>query len=160
MKNSIVVLCLILLTCSLALAASIPDFSGTWTRDGTESDAMATVMDGKMMPVSADLVIKHTEGKIDVESRWTHKASTVKSYLLNGAENSSSDDQGNLTTYIASWEGSRLIIDEKISAKTPFGPAEIIKRSEWSLSDNGSTLTVVEVSGGQFGSSRKQVYHR
>jgi|WetSurSiteA1Bulk_404760.scaffolds.fasta_scaffold03500_2 hypothetical protein len=160
MKRLIVFLCLLIIPCVLGFAAAMPDLSGTWVRDVSKSDAMATLIDGKVMPVSADLVIKQADGRIEVESRWAHKASTSKSYILNGAENGSSDDQGNETAYVASWEGEKLIIDEKIKATTPFGPAEIIKRSEWYLSDSGSTLTVLETSNGQFGSSRKQVYHR
>lgn len=160
MKRSLLFLCLLIIPCMLGFAVAMPDLSGTWIRDVSKSDAMATLLDGKITPVSADLFIKHAEGRIDIESRWTHKAPTAKSYILNGAENGSVDDQGSSTVYVASWDGDKLIIDEKIKAKTPFGPAEIIKRSEWSLSDNGSALTVLEMSGGQFGSSRKQVYHR
>jgi hypothetical protein len=160
MKRSILFLCLLIIPCMLGFAAARPDLNGTWIRDVSKSDAMATLINGKITPVSADLAIKHADGRIDIESRWTHKTPTAKSYILNGAENGLSDDQGNSTTYVASWEGEKLIIDEKIKANTPFGPAEIIKRSEWSLSDNGSTLTVLEMSGGQFGSFRKQVYHR
>ncbi len=160
MKRSILFLCLLIIPCILDLAAASPDFSGAWTRDIIKSDAMATLIGGKITPVSADLVIKHADSKIDIESRWTHKAPTTTSYVLNGAENSASDNQTTSTTYVASWEGEKLIIDEKIIANTPFGSTEIIKRSEWSLSDNGSTLTVLETSSGQLGSSRKQVYHR
>jgi hypothetical protein len=160
MKRSTIFLFLLVIPCILASAAAMPDFSGTWIRDVSKSDAMATLIAGKITPVSADLVIKHADGRIAIESRWTHKASIAKSYILNGAENGSSDDQGNSTVYVASWEGGKLVIDEQIKANTPFGPVEIIKRSEWSVSDNGSTLTVLETSGGQFGSARKQVYHR
>lgn len=160
MKHLILFLCPLIIPCILGFAAAMPDFSGAWIRDVSKSDAMATLIDGKLTPVSADLVIKHADGKIDIESRWTHKAPTTTSYVLNGAENIASDDQTTSTTYVASLDGEKLIIDEKIGANTPFGPAEIIKRSEWSLSDNGLTLTVLETSSGQFGSSRKQVYHR
>jgi len=160
MKRSTLFLCLLIVPFILAFAAAMPDFSGTWIRDVSKSDAMATLIGNKITPVTADLVIKQADGKIDVESRWTHKAPTVNSYLLNGAENSSSDGQGNTTAYVASWEGEKLIIDEKTRANTPFGSAEIIKRSEWSLSDGGTTLTILETSSGPFGSSRKQVYHR
>ena len=160
MKRSTLFLCLLIIPCILVFAAAMPDFSGTWIRDVSKSDAMATLIGDKIAPVTADLVIKHADGKIDIESRWTHKAPTTKSYILNGAENGSSDDQGNSTAYVTSWEGEKLIIDEKIRANTPFGPAEIIKRSEWSLSDDGSTLTILQTSSGPFGSSRKQVYHR
>jgi hypothetical protein len=160
MKRSTLLLCLLIVPCILAFAVAMPDFSGTWIRDGNKSDAMATLIGDKITPVTADLVIKQADGKLDMESRWSHKAPTTQSYILNGAENRASEDQATSTAYVASWEGAKLIIDEKIRSNTPFGPAEIIKRSEWSLSDNGLTLTVLETSGGQLGSSRKQVYHR
>jgi hypothetical protein len=159
MKRSTLFFCLLTIPCVMAFAA-MHDFSGTWIRDVGKSDAMATIIDNKMMPITADLVVKHAAGRIDIESRWAHKASTVKYYLLNGVENPSSDDRGNSTVYVASWEGEKLIIDEKTRAKTPFGQAEIIQRLEWSLSDNGSTLTILQTSSGPFSSSQKQVYHR
>ena len=160
MKRSTLFLYLLIIPCFVVFSAAVPDFSGTWRRDAGTSDAMATEIDGKITPVTADLVINHTNGRIDVESRWSHKAPTAKSYILNGAENNSSDDKGNSTAYVASWDGEKLIIDEKLIANTPFGRTERIKRSEWSLSDGGSTLTIVETTGGQFSSSRKQIYHQ
>jgi hypothetical protein len=160
MKRATLFLCLLITSCFVVFSAAVPDFSGTWIRDAGTSDTMATPIDGKIMAVTADLVIKHADGRIDVESRWIHKAPTAKSYILNGTTNNSADDQGNSTAYVASWEGEKLIIDEKIKANTPFGRTEIIKRSEWSLSDGGATLTILETTDGQFGSSRKQIYHQ
>jgi hypothetical protein len=160
MKRSTLFLSLLIIPCFVIFSAAAPDFSGTWMRDAGTSDAMATLIDGKITPVTADLVIKHANGRIAVESRWIHKAHTAKFYILNGTENNSSDDQGNSTAYVAFLEGEKLIITEKIKTNTPFGRTEAIKRSEWSLSDGGSTLTILETTGGQFGSSRKQIYHQ
>lgn len=160
MRRSTLFLCLLIVPCFLVFSAAMPDFSGTWVRDVSRSDPMATLVGDKITLVTADLVIKHAEGKINVESRWTHKAPTTKTYILNGTENDSSDDQGNSTVYVTSWDEEKLIIDEKFRANTPFGRAEIIQKSEWSLSDDGSTLTILQTSSGPFGSSRKQVYHR
>jgi hypothetical protein len=153
MRRSILFLGLLIIPCILAFAAATLDFSGTWIRDVGSSDAMATLIGEKITPVSADLVIKHADGRINVESRWIHKAPTTKTYILNGAENGPSDDQGNSTAYVTSWDGEKLIIDEKIEANTPFGQAEIIQRSEWSLSDDGSTLTILQTSSDSTGSS-------
>jgi hypothetical protein len=160
MKRSTLFLCLLSIPCFAVFSSAVPNFSGIWMRDAGTSDTMTTLMDGKIIPVTADLVIKHADGRIDVESRWSHKAPTAKSYIFNGTENRSSDDQGNSTAYVTSWEGEKLIINEKIAANTPFGRTEIIKRSEWFLSDSGSTLTILETASGQFGSSRKQIYHQ
>ena len=162
MGHSILFLYLLIAPCILTSAAAIPDFSGTWLRDVESSDAMATLIGDEITPVSADLVINHEDGRIDIETRWTHKAPTAKTYILNDAENNLYDDQGNPITYVTSWDGEKLIIDEKIEANTPFGYTEIIQRSEWSLSDDGATLTILQMSNGPTGSSadRKQVYHR
>jgi hypothetical protein len=108
---------------------------------------------GKITTVTADLVVKHGDGKID--SQWTHRAPTTKSYILNGIENNATDDQSDSTAYVSFWDGERLVIDEKTAANTPFGQTEIIRRS-----DDGSTLTILETTSGQFGSSLKQIYHR
>src|SRR6267142_174116 len=97
MQRSMIFLCLILAMCYFAFAAAMPDFSGTWIRDVSKSDAMATLINGKITTVSADLLIKHADGKMDVESQWTHRAPTTKSYILNGIENNAPDDQGNST---------------------------------------------------------------
>jgi len=77
MKRSTPFLWLLVIPCVVVFSAAVPDFSGTWMRDVGRSDAMATLTDGKIMPVIADLLIKHTDGKIDVESRWTHKVPTA-----------------------------------------------------------------------------------
>ena len=94
MKRSMIFLCLILAMCYPAYAAAVPDFGGAWTRDVNESDALATLIEGAVTPVNADLVIKHADGKIEVESVWTHKAPTTKTYILNGTENNAADAQG------------------------------------------------------------------
>ena len=62
MKRSILFLCLLIVPCILAFAAAVPDFSGTWIRDISKSDAMATLIGGKVTPVTADLVVKHADG--------------------------------------------------------------------------------------------------
>jgi hypothetical protein len=141
----------------LAFAVATPDFSGTWIRDVGKSDAMATNIVGKVTPVSADLIIKHAGNNLQIESRWDYKAPTTMNYIVDGNENSSSDERGNAITYLASWEQDKLVIDELVKANTPFGRAEVKTRSEWSLSDGGNTLTITTVTAG---SSRKQVYHR
>lgn len=152
MRRSIIFLCFIMTMC-FPLFAAMPNFGGTWTRDVSMSDAMASLVDGEIRPVTADLVIKHADGKMEIETRWAHKAPTTKSYILDGNENKF----GTSSAYVASWEGAKLMIDEKMVASTPFGRSEKIKRSEWSLSDGGATLTIVETTDS---SSRKQVYHR
>jgi hypothetical protein len=157
MKRSTLFLCLMIVPFFLAFAVATPDFSGTWTRDAGRSDAMATNINGNVTPVSADLIIKHAGNNLQVESRWDYKAPTTMNYIVDGNENSSSDERGNAIAYRSSWDQDKLIINEVVNANTPFGHAEVKTRSEWSLSDGGNTLTITAVTGGL---SRKQVYHR
>ena len=156
MRNVTVFVCLLVMPI-LAFSAGVPDFSGTWIRDVGRSDAMATNIDGKTVPVSADLVIKQEGSNLQIESRWDYKPPTTTTYVLSGTENSQSDERGNSTTYATSWDQDKLVIDELARASTPFGRAEVRTRSEWSLSDAGNTLTIVTTSNGL---SRKQIYHR
>jgi hypothetical protein len=157
MKRLALFLCLMVMPFVLAFAAATPDFSGTWIRDVGRSDAMATNIDGKVTPISADLIVKHVGNNLQIESRWNFKAPTTTNYVLSGTENYSSDERGNAIIYLASWEQDKLIIDQLVKADTPFGRAEVKTRAEWSLSDGGGTLTITTMTGG---SSRKQVYHR
>jgi hypothetical protein len=156
MRNLTAFVCLLVMPI-FAFAVSTPDFTGTWIRDIGRSDAMATNIDGKTVPVSADLVIKQEGSDLQIESRWDYKPPTTTTYVLSGTENSRSDERGNSITYTTSWDQDKLVIDELIRANTPFGRAEIKTRSEWSMSDGGNTLTVVTTSNGV---SRKQIYHR
>ena len=154
MKRLTPFLCLMLISCFAAFASAAPDFSGTWIRDVGRSDLMATLIDGKVTSISADLVINQTENSIQIESRWDYKDPTTENYFLGETE------QRNSLVYATSWEGDKLIIQRSGTANTPFGPAEINMREEYSLSDSGNTLTVTTAARGPFGSVRKQVYHR
>lgn len=157
MRRLTLFLCLMIVPFFLAYAVATSDFSGTWIRDAGRSDAMATNINGKVTPVTADLIIKHAGNNLQVESRWDYKAPTTKNYIVDGNENSSSDERGNAIVYRSSWDQDKLIIYEVVNANTPFGHAEVKTRSEWALSDSGNTLTITAVTDG---SSRKQVYHR
>jgi hypothetical protein len=158
MKRFALFLGTVLLPCILAFPVPTPDFSGTWIRDVGRSDAMATIIDGKAMPVSADLIVKHAGNNLQVESRWDYKAPTIMNYVLDGDEHHSTDERGSAITYLSSWDLDQLIIDEVVNANTPFGRAEVKTRYEWSLSEGASILTITTVTGNL--SSRKQVYHR
>lgn len=149
--------CLLVMPGLLAYGVNTADFSGTWIRDAGRSDAMATNIDGKIIPVSADLVITQDSSNLRIETRWDYKPATTMNYVLSGSENSRADERGNSITYIASWDNDKLIIDELARASTPFGRAEVKTRSEWTMSDNGNTLTIATNSNG---STRKQIYHR
>jgi hypothetical protein len=130
MKRSALSLGLMLLPCILAFPVSTPDFSGTRIRDVAKSDAMATYIDGKVKPVSADLIVTHAGNNLQVESRWDYQAPTTMNYILDGNENNSTGYRGSAITYRSSWDQDKLIIDEVANANTPFGRAEVKTRYE------------------------------
>lgn len=161
MRRSTLFLCLLVTPCFLAFSAAMPDFSGTWIRDVGRSDPMSTLIEGKVITISADLVIKHAENNLQIETRWDYKEPTTENYILDGSENHSRDEKGNSTTYVASWKEGELTIYRLRKVGTPFGSAETKDTSHWSLSDGGNTLTVTtNTEGSSFASTRKQVYHR
>jgi hypothetical protein len=157
MKRLVLFLCLVLMTGFLAFPVATPDFSGTWIRDASKSDAMATLLNGKVTPVSADLVVKHASDNLQVESRWDYKAPTTMTYILDGNQNHASAELGSAIAYRSSWDRDKFIIDELTNANTPFGHAESSTRYEWSLSEDGNTLTITTTTAGLV---RKQTYHR
>jgi hypothetical protein len=153
-------LCLVITLFFPVSTNAMTDFSGTWLRDADKSDPMATGIGGKVVPVSANIVVKQVGDNLQIESQWDNKAATTTNYVLNGRENYTADEHGKLVAYTASWEGDKLIIDKSVRADTPFGRTERKERAEWFLSDDGNTLTVVSTSGDSLSSIRKQVYQR
>jgi hypothetical protein len=159
MKYAILSLWIVIAFGVFALGIAVPDFSGTWIRDAARSDAMATFVDGKVQPVSADLVVRHEGNSLQVESRWSHKPATQVNYLLNGNENTVTDERGNPFLYRATWNNDQLVIEGTTKATTPFGPAEIRTKEEWSLTADGRTLTITTTTSSSLGNpTRKQVY--
>ena len=157
MKRCALSLCAMLLLSILSFSVTATDFTGTWIRDVAKSDSMATNIGGKVTPVSADLIVKHSGTNLQVESRWDYQAPTKLTYILDGNENRTTGYLGSTVIYRSSWDQDRLIIDEVVNASTPFGKAEVETKYEWSMSDGGNTLTITAFTNG---SSRKQIYHR
>jgi hypothetical protein len=160
MRNVILSLGIVIASGVFASGIAVPDFSGTWIRDVARSDEMGTYMDGKIQTVSLDLVVRHVGTSLQVESKWSHKPATQVSYILDGTENTLTDERGNPFTYRATWNSALLIIEGTATVKTPFGNTEAKRKEEWSLSVDGRTLTVTSTAvDSTFGNStRKQVY--
>jgi hypothetical protein len=145
----------------LAFAAAGPDFSGTWLRMADQSSPLATYVDGKSQPVTADLVVKQEGSMLQVEKRWSHKPAAQIIRTIDGEEHTGAAEGGASLVYRAVWEGDKLIINETTKANTPFGSTEIKTKEEWSLSEDGKILTVVMTAGAAGREIKtKQVYSR
>ena len=160
MKRVILSLCIVLASGAFALGIAAPDFTGTWIRDVARSDEMGTYVDGKLQTVSVDLVVRHEGTSLQVESRWSFKPATQVNYILEGTENTVTDERGNPFTYRATWNNDQLVIEGSTKVNTPFGNTERKAKEEWSLSADGRTLTITTTSAGSpFGNpTRKQIY--
>lgn len=157
MKRCALCLCAMLLQGILSFSVPATDFTGTWIRDVAKSDPMATNIGGKVTPVSADLIVKHSGINLQVESRWDYQAPTKMTYILDGNENRTTGYLRSTVVYRSSWDQDRLVIDEVVNASTPFGRAEVETKYEWFMSDGGNTLTITTFTNG---SSCTQIYHR
>jgi hypothetical protein len=161
MKLNMVLLIALVGIGGLPFAAAGPDFSGTWLRIADQSDPLAVYVDGKSQPGTADLVVKHEKSMLWVEKRWSHKPAAQIMHVIDGDEHTGTADGGGTLVYRAVWEGGKLIINGTTKANTPFGSTEIKAREEWSLSEDGKTLTILlTVSTSRGDIKTKQVYCR
>jgi hypothetical protein len=145
----------------LAVAVGEPNFSGTWIRDIENSDKMATFLDGKVLTISADLIIKHVASTLTVQEKWDYKVPTNAAYTIDGKEHSSKDAQGDDITYQAQFEGNNLRIIEKGSGGG-FGGADVTAIKTWEMSPDGRTLTITTtINSGLLGkTAKKQLYKK
>jgi hypothetical protein len=163
MKSGFFALCIVLATSICALGYVSPDasdFSGNWIQDTDKSETMATYVDGKIQPVTVDLIVRQDTNSLNVESVWSNKPATQMIYLLDGNEHSFKDEAGNLLGYRVMSNNDQLVIEGSKKVNTPFGTAEIKTQEEWSLSADQKALTILTTTtNASFGKqTRRQIY--
>jgi hypothetical protein len=126
----------ILTSLAVALAAAPPNFSGSWKMNPAKSDF------GPMpAPLQASSKIDHQEPHLKLvgtEVREEGERTFEMSISTDGAETTNQIGPLTLKTK-ARWEGSALLVDSK--ATTDDG--DLVIKDQWSLSEDGKTLTVV-----------------
>jgi hypothetical protein len=151
---SVVVLCLSV----IAAAASKPDFTGTWVMDKDRSFSNPPGLE-------QILTIVHTGDQIKLESRQkTAQGERVinETYTLDGKEaeftpaTAQPDAKGKRN---ANWlpDGRRIVINDTITSTSPKGPVVQQITRKWTLSTDGSTLTIdyyIDDQRGSFESNR------
>jgi hypothetical protein len=177
MKSTISAIWFIFVFSILCCALDSPDFSGNWIRDAETSDPMSTSPDS--------LVVRQSNSSLDVESLWSQNSTiqgsqneqfreiktpfgsivrrntkeTKIAYIPDGNEHSITDENGNSRTYRVTQSGTQLIIESFNTTNTPFGPAEIKMKEEWSLSDDGRTLIITTTTHSALGTqTQKRIY--
>jgi hypothetical protein len=134
----------ILTSLAVALAAAPPNFSGDWKANLAKSDF------GPMpAPIRASSKIDHQDPHLKLvgtEVREEGERTFEMNISTDGAETTNQIGPLTLTTK-AKWEGSALLVDSKASTDN----GELVIKDQWSLSEDGKTLTVIRSISGPRG---------
>jgi hypothetical protein len=146
MKPNLTITCavtfLFLLQAAPALAK--PDFSGTWLLDKNRSFSSPAGLEQTM-------IVVHTGDQIKVESKLVTtrggEQTINESYTLDGKETEFAPpgaQPGAKGKRKASWlpEGRGVVIEDNVTSDSPKGPVTSQVMRKWTLSADGSTLTV------------------
>ena len=134
MKSCTVLLEVILLLSSAAVAQGKPGFSGKWALDTVKSDF------GELpVPDSQTNIIEHKDPNIKLTQtiRGANvsggEASSERHYTTDGKESSNKLGQQEVKS-TCRWDGNKLVINTKL--ETPDGTVEI--KDSWELTDGGN----------------------
>jgi hypothetical protein len=161
MKVAILPLCIVLGVSICALGFVSPDYSGNWIRDAARSDAITAYVDGKLEPITGNLVVRQNAEGLNVESSWSHKPATKVNYILDGNDHSFTDESGNSFPYRVTLNGDQLVIERIRNITTPFGSVKRLEsKEEWSLSADKNTLIILTTIPAPKGASntQRQIY--
>jgi hypothetical protein len=176
MKKGIIAVCLVLALCLLAVAATAPNFSGTWIRDKAKSDPMGMggpggrggpggpggPPPGGAPPADIEVTVKvNQQGNVFQVTTMRGDRSTEMNYTLDGKENTNPSQRGNFVSK-SKWNASTLVIEGVRKFSGQNGEMQINSKEEWSLSADGKVLTVMTTTTGSPMGDRKQkqVYNK
>jgi hypothetical protein len=146
MKLKLTFSCAVLLFCLLQIAGALgkPDFSGTWVLDKNRSFSNPAGLDQTLIVVQTGDQIK-LEAKIVTERGGQQTVN--ESYTLDGKETDFTPPGGQPGAKgkrKASWlpEGRGVVIEDTVTSDSPKGPVTSQVARKWTLSADGTTLTV------------------
>ena len=146
-KTLISVATIITLSAVFALAATKPDFSGTWTMDRARSFGIPANM-------TQTMTVSQTENKIEVETKLIqpgNERSVKDTYTLDGKEydftppvppNAPANQPAPKGKRTANWmPGDKgIIVTDVTTAETPKGPARTQIVRKWTTSADGELV--------------------
>jgi hypothetical protein len=145
MKPKLVIGCAVAVLCLLqiASASSKPDFSGTWVMDVNRSFSNPPGLE-------QTLTVVHTgdQIKVDAKLKTQQGEQTInETYTLDGKETEFAPpgaQPGAKGKRKASWlpDGRGALIEDVVTSDSPNGPVTRKTMRKWTLSADGSTLTV------------------
>jgi len=150
---------IIVICCSLiAVAAPKPDFSGTWVMDKDRSFSNPPGLEQTLIVVQKDDQIK-VEGKLKTQQG---EQPINELYTLDGKEAEFTPpgaQPGAKGKRKAAWlsDGRHIVIEDVVTSESPNGPVTRKTTRKWTLSPDGSTLTIdyyIDDQRGSFESKR------
>jgi hypothetical protein len=146
MKPNLTITCAVtfLFLLQPAPALAKPDFSGTWLLDKNRSFSNPAGLEQTM-------IVVHTGDQIKVESKLVTTRGGEQTinefYTLDGKETEFAPpgaQPGAKGKRKASWlpEGRGVVIEDNVTSDSPKGPVTSQVMRKWTLSADGSTLTV------------------
>lgn len=140
-----IISCMALVFCFVQITAAVakPDFSGAWVLDKNRSFSNPPGLE-------QTLNISHTGDHIKLDSKVVTargEQAISESYTLDDKEREfapSGSQPGAKGKRTATWlpDGRRILISDEITSDSPSGPVTQKIARKWTLSNDGSTLTV------------------
>jgi hypothetical protein len=139
MKRTATIVTAVALALAVGLAAQgKTNFSGTWKRDASKSDA--PMGRGGAMMGDVTLTIAQTATELTVD-RQMGQMSQKAVYKLDGTESTNPGGRGGEVKSKAAWDGAKLVIDSTQTMSMGGNEMTITSKDTWELAADG-TLTV------------------
>ena len=160
-RKMLLILAAIMGLSALALAATKPNFSGTWTMDRARSFGLP----GNMTQI---LTVTHTADKIEMETKLIQPGNerTVKdTYNLDGKEyeftptvppNQTPPKGKRTVTWLPGDKG--LMVTEVTTAETPKGPTTTQVVRKWTISSSGELIIDMFIDGPNGSFEAKRIF--
>ena len=137
----------ILVAVGLVAAQAEPQFAGTWVLDPAQSqlpahahkysDAQAERPDIKLVVEQQGNVLKTTR----TVARGSRERSLTETFVADGTDQTQAARHGTVVTR-AVFDGDRLVVIGSYAMKGEHGDKTMSRQSVWSLSPNGTVLTI------------------
>ena len=167
MKTRIVIFVatIVALSSVLALAATKPDFNGTWTMDRARSFGIPANM-------TQTMTVSQTENKIEVETKLIqpgNERSVKDTYTLDGKEyeftppvppNAPADQPAPKGKRSALWmPGDKgIMVTDVTTAETPKGPVTTQVVRKWTMSSEGELVIDMYIDGPNGSFEAKRIF--
>ena len=160
-RKMLLILAAIMGLSALALAATKPNFSGTWTMDRARSFGLP----GNMTQV---LTITQTDDKIEMETKLIqpgNERSVKDTYNLDGKEyeftpqappNQTPPKGKRTVTWLPADKG--IMVTDVTTAETPKGPATTQVVRKWTISSSGELVVDMFIDNANGSFEAKRIY--